>query len=110
MIPFINKDTEFIDLPIPSYFQNTESPIICYKNNLKLLPLNLEIVKILNFVINQCGNLKIITDSRICSIISKGPRYRPPPTLTLKCRKTIAGALSTYLRAGVKENMLSLIL
>ena len=41
-IPFINKGTEFIDLPsifrddnvisaIPSYFENTESPIICYR-------------------------------------------------------------------------------
>ena len=41
-IPFINKRIEFIDLPsifrdntiissIPSYFENTESPIICYK-------------------------------------------------------------------------------
>ena len=43
-IPFINKGIEFIDLPsifrdnnvisaIPSYFENTESPITCYKYN-----------------------------------------------------------------------------
>ena len=43
-IPFINKGIEFVDLPsifrdntvvssIPSYFENTESPIICYKYN-----------------------------------------------------------------------------
>ena len=43
-IPFINKGTEFIDLPsifkdrsvtssIPAYFQNSEPPIICYKYN-----------------------------------------------------------------------------
>ena len=43
-IPFINKGIEFIDLPgifrdnnvlssIPSYFGNTESPIICHKYN-----------------------------------------------------------------------------
>ena len=43
-IPFINKGIEFIDLPstfrdnnvisaIPSYFENTESPIICFKYN-----------------------------------------------------------------------------
>ena len=42
--PFINKGVEFIDLPstfrdntiissISSYFENTESPIICYKYN-----------------------------------------------------------------------------
>ena len=43
-IPFINKGIKFIDLPsifkdrsvtssIPSYFQNSEPPIICYKYN-----------------------------------------------------------------------------
>ena len=43
-IPFINKGFEFIDLPgifrdnsvtssIPNYFENTESPMICYKYN-----------------------------------------------------------------------------
>ena len=43
-IPFINKGIEFIDLPsifrdnnvisaILLYFENTESPIICYKYN-----------------------------------------------------------------------------
>ena len=43
-IPFINKGIEFIDLPsifrdnnvisaIPSYFENTDSPFICYKYN-----------------------------------------------------------------------------
>ena len=42
-IPFTNKGIEFIDLPsifrnnvisaIPSYFENTESPITCYKYN-----------------------------------------------------------------------------
>ena len=43
-IPFINKEIDFIDLPsifqdksvsqsIPTYFQNSEPPIICYKYN-----------------------------------------------------------------------------
>ena len=43
-IPFINKGIEFIDLPsifrdnsvtssVPTYFENTESPMICYKYN-----------------------------------------------------------------------------
>ena len=43
-IPFINKGIDFIDLPsifqdksviqsIPTYFQNSEPPIICYKYN-----------------------------------------------------------------------------
>ena len=53
-IPFINKGIDFIDLPsiyqdksviqsIPTYFQNSEPPIICC----------LEIVKIENLFINQ---------------------------------------------------------
>ena len=33
-IPFINKGIDFIDLPsIPTYFQNSEPPIICFKYN-----------------------------------------------------------------------------
>ena len=43
-IPFINKGIDFIDLPsifqdksviqsIPTYFRNSEPPIICYKYN-----------------------------------------------------------------------------
>ena len=43
-IQFVNKGVEFINLPsifkdksvipsIPTYFENTESPIICYKYN-----------------------------------------------------------------------------
>ena len=81
-IPFINKGIDFIDLPsifqdksviqsIPTYFQNSEPPIICYKYNNKseilflisinlflilismLILLSLEIVKIQNLFINQ---------------------------------------------------------
>ena len=70
---------------------------------LKLVPLILEIVKILNFVINQrvilivTGNLKIITDSRIRSVISKGHKYRSPAHIDFnKCRETIASALNDY--------------
>ena len=43
-IPFINKGIDFMDLPsifqdtsvtssIPDYFQNSEPPVICYKDN-----------------------------------------------------------------------------
>ena len=40
------------------------------------------------------GDLKIITDSRIWSIICKGPKYRfPLPKYFKSCRKDIAGAL-----------------
>ena len=40
------------------------------------------------------GDLKIITDSRIRSIICKGPKYRFPVPIDFKsCREEIAGAL-----------------
>ena len=40
------------------------------------------------------GDLNIITDSRIRSIICKGPKYRFPVPIDLKsCREKIAGAL-----------------
>ena len=43
------------------------------------------------------GNLKIITDSRIRSVISKGPKYRFPAHIDFnKCRETIASALNVY--------------
>ena len=68
---------------------------------LKLVPLILEIIKILNFVINQRVILslvtKIITDSRIRSVISKGPKYRFPAHIDFnKCRETIANALNDH--------------
>ena len=41
--------------------------------------------------------MKIITDSRIRSFISKGPKYRfPAHTDFNKCRETIASALNDY--------------
>ena len=43
------------------------------------------------------GNLKIITDSRIRSVISEGPKYRFPAHIDFnKCRETIASALNYY--------------
>ena len=41
--------------------------------------------------------MKIITDSRIRSVISKGPKYRfPAHTDFNKCRETIVSALNDY--------------
>ena len=43
------------------------------------------------------GNLKIISDSRIRSIISKGPKYRLPSQIDInKCREGIAVALNEF--------------
>ena len=41
-------------------------------------------------------NLKIISVSRIRSIIAKGPKYRLPPQIREKCRETIAASLNEY--------------
>ena len=113
-IPIINKGIEFIDLPsifrdnnvisaIPSYFENllnfnkivsdldieTSSPDswACKDSKFCYQPAG-HIVT---------GNLKIITDSGIRSVISKGPKYRFPAHIDFnKCRKTIASALNDY--------------
>ena len=43
------------------------------------------------------GNLKIVTDSRIRSVISKGHKYRFPHHIDFnKCREKIASALNDY--------------
>ena len=43
------------------------------------------------------GNLKIIPDSRIRNIVSKGPKYRFPSDIDFnKCRKEIAAALNEF--------------
>ena len=130
-IPFINKGIESIDSPIifrhnnvisfiPSYFENTESHIICNKYisairntilNFNKFVSDLDIetsssdswdCKDSKFCYQPAahiviGNLKIITDSRIRSVISKGPKYRFPAHIDFnKCRETIAGALNDY--------------
>ena len=47
-------------------------------------------------VLNRCSTW-FITDSRICSVISKGPKYRFPAHIDFnKCRETIASALNDY--------------
>ena len=60
-----------------------------------ILPVTLKIYQPAGHIVT--GNLKIITDSRIRSVISKGPKYRFPPHIDFnKCRETIASALNDY--------------
>ena len=72
-IPFINKGIEFIDLlsmfrnnnvisAIPLYFENTESPIICYKYNKHIRTF------ILNFnkLVSDLDNETSVPDSWDC--------------------------------------------
>ena len=43
------------------------------------------------------GNLKIIPDSRIRIIVSKGPKYRLPSQIDFnRCREEIASALNDF--------------
>ena len=117
-IPFINKGIKFIDLSsifkdrsvtssIPTYFQNSEPPIICHKYNkpIRNTVFNFnKLVSDLDIYANtpdtcDCkdskfiypaaghiitGNLKIISNSRIRYIVSKSPKYRFPSRIDLK--------------------------
>ena len=130
-IPFINKGIDFIDLPsifqdksviqsIPTYFQNSEPPIICYKYNKPIrntifnfnkLVSDLDIHAPAEHIVT--GNLKIISDSRIRKIVSKGPKYRFLPSYINfdKCREEIASAFNDFgnrwcKREGVEDNAL----
>ena len=50
------------------------------------------------------GDLKIITDLRIRSIICKGPKYRFPVPIDFKsCREEIAGALQEFCNRWCKR-------
>ena len=105
---------------IPLYFENTESPITFYKYNKpirntilnfnkSISDLDIETSSPDSWDCNDSkfcyqpaghivtGNLKIITDSRIRSVISKGPKYRFPAHIDVnKCRETIASALNDH--------------
>ena len=66
-IPFVDKGMEFIDLhsilkdnsvisSIPNYFNNSETPIICYKYNKPTNPTNSQSIRPLLTFINQPHN------------------------------------------------------
>ena len=137
-IPFINKGIEFIDSPsifrdnsvtssIPTYFENTESPVICYSYNKAIrntIPNFSKLVSELDIETSspdswECkdskfcyqpaghiftGNLKIISDSRIRSIISKGPKYSfPAHNDVTKCFDVTAKVLNDYCKRWCKR-------
>ena len=50
-----------------------------------------------DWIKRMTGNLKIISDSRIRYIVSKGPKYRFPSRINFKkCREEIASALNDF--------------
>ena len=141
--PFINKGIEFIDLrsifkdrpvtlSIPTYFQNSEPPIICYKYNKSIRNTVFNFNKLVSDLdihantpeSSDCidskfiypaaghimiGNLKIISDLRIRYIISKGPKYRFPSRIDFKkCREEIESVLNDFGNRWCKREYLSL--
>ena len=119
-IQIINKGIEFIDLycifkdnlvisSIPNYFNNSETPTICYKYNKPIRSFIFNFNKIVNDIdkdsitlaSRDCqtsnylypsaghvitGYLNVIPDARVRNIISKGPIYRFPSNIDFsKC-------------------------
>ena len=83
------KDNLVISSIIPNYFNNSETPIICYEYNSNYL------YPPAGHVIT--GNLNVIPDARICNIISKGPKYRFPSSIDFsKCRGEIVASLNAF--------------
>ena len=57
------------------------------------------------------GNLRIISDSRIRSIIAKGPKYRFPVHIDFQSvAKKLQHLLMNIVIVGVSESMLSVML
>ena len=101
-------------------FNNSETPIICYKYNKPIRSTIFNFNKIVNdldidsntpaswdfknsnylypsagHVIT--GNLNVIPDARVRNIISKGPKYRFPSNIDFsKCRREIAASLNDF--------------
>ena len=121
---FIDLPSIFQDRSVtsskPDYFQNSEPPINCYKYNKPIrhtifnfnkLVSDLDIhanthsscdCKDFKFIYPSAGhvitgNLKIIPDSRIRNIVSKGPNYIFPSKIDFnRCRGEIASALNDF--------------
>ena len=115
-LPSIFRDN-LVESSIPDYFENKEPPIICYRYNkpirstifnFNILVANLDIdtktPDSLNCINSKfcyepaghiiTGNLTIISDPRIRSIISKSPKYRLPSQIDFnKCGEEITVAL-----------------
>ena len=75
----------------------------------KLVTLTPETARTLKYIYLAAGhvitsNLRIISDSRIRSIIAKGPKYRVPVHIDFqKCREKIAASLNEYCNRWCKR-------
>ena len=119
LLIYIFKDNLVIS-SIPNYFNNSETPIICYKYNKPIRATIFTINKIAtdididsntpdfldcqnsNYLYPSAGhiitgNLNVIPDARVRNIISKGPKYRFSSNIDFpKCRREIAAPLNSY--------------
>ena len=121
---FIDLPSTFQDKSVTSsildYFQNYEPPIICYKYNKPIRHTIFNFNKLVSDLdihantpcLRDCkdskfiylsaghviiGNLKIIPDSRIRNIVSKGPKYRFPSQIDFnRYREVIVSALNDF--------------
>ena len=115
----IFKDSLVIS-SIPNYFNNSKTPIICYKYNKPIRSSIFNFNKIVNDIdkdsitpaSRDCqisnylypsaghvitGNLNVIPDVRVRNIISKGPIYGFPSNIDFsKCRKEITASLNDF--------------
>ena len=133
-LPSIFKDN-YVASSIPTYFEDKESPIIYYKYNKPIRSTVFNYNKLVTELdiensipdswdckhSKYCymyqpaghivtGDLKIITDLRIRSIICKGPKYRFHVPIDFKsCRGEIAGALQELCNRWCNESMWSLM-
>ena len=124
--PSIFRDKS-VQSSIPNYFKNYEVPIIGYKYNKPIMGAFLNFNKLVSDLdIETCnpdsldckdskyvypaagyvitGNQRIISGSRIRSIIAKGPKCRFPLQIDFqKCRETIAASLSEFCNRWCKR-------
>ena len=112
---------------IPPYFDNLETPLICYKykNSIRNMIFNYSNVTkdidVQENIPNTCkcneskfrydpcghiitGDLNILKDKEVINLLRKGPKYRIPSKIDWKeCRKVIMDALTSYCKSWIKR-------
>ena len=143
---FHNKGMDLINLPrilnnktvtskIPNYFQNTNSPSLCYKYtntiaakkfNHKQMCLSFEQSKGLDSFICECdmnpnfihpnvghivtGNLDIVKNQQLRKLLIRGPKFREQNHINWKLnRKIIYDALNTFIVRWCKQENADII-
>ena len=139
-LPFANKGIDAINISnilnnksvqskIPSYFQNTETPVISYKYSIPIASKIFNYKKVLRdlqlddvihdkltcscssspFKYNETGhvitgNLDIVNNEKLKKLLSKGPKFREPPAFTWRQNfKIIMDSVEEYARGWAKR-------